>query len=270
MITRVLLVVAMAVMLGWQPAKADRNNLVIDLVDEPSSLDPHVQWNPDSYYVYRNIFDNLLTRDDQGQIAPRIATAWRDQRPESNSTSARALGSGAHSRSTTSCSRSAVINPEFAARSSTHRCGRGGERQVRIAPAGPTVLPAQLVVVGRAARPCRATATRNSTATRWAAAPLRARRARGAGSQRRHWGGRPPSCASSSTPSTPRDPRRRPGSRAGPIVPGSDEARQLQTTRAAGRWSSERARVDVPHDHARRPTRTSGCARRSASRSTAS
>jgi len=76
MIMRVL-VVAMAVMLGWQPAKADRNNLVIDLVDEPSSLDPHVQWNPDSYYVYRNIFDNLLTRDDQGQIAPQLATAWR-------------------------------------------------------------------------------------------------------------------------------------------------------------------------------------------------
>jgi peptide/nickel transport system substrate-binding protein len=77
MIMRLLLVVAMAAMLGSQPAKADRNNLVIDLVDEPSSLDPHVQWNPDSYYVYRNIFDNLLTRDDRGEIAPQIATAWR-------------------------------------------------------------------------------------------------------------------------------------------------------------------------------------------------
>ena len=38
---------------------AGKDRLVVDLVNEPSSLDPHVQWNPDSYYVYRNIFDNL-------------------------------------------------------------------------------------------------------------------------------------------------------------------------------------------------------------------
>lgn len=50
--------------------------LVIDLVNEPSSLDPHKQWNPDSYYVYRNIFDNILTRDDDGKIIPQIATEW--------------------------------------------------------------------------------------------------------------------------------------------------------------------------------------------------
>ena len=59
------------------PAQAGRDNLVVDLVNEPSSLDPHVQWNPDSYFVYRNIFDNLLTRDDAGAIVPQIATAWR-------------------------------------------------------------------------------------------------------------------------------------------------------------------------------------------------
>ncbi|MCR4265236.1 ABC transporter substrate-binding protein [Nitratireductor sp. ZSWI3] len=52
--------------------------LVIDLVNEPSSLDPHRQWNPDSYYVYRNIFDNLLTRNDAGEIVPQIATEWRN------------------------------------------------------------------------------------------------------------------------------------------------------------------------------------------------
>ena len=50
--------------------------LVIDLVSEPSTLDPHKQWNPDSYYVYRNIFDNLVTRDDDGNIVPQIATEW--------------------------------------------------------------------------------------------------------------------------------------------------------------------------------------------------
>ncbi|TGN57869.1 peptide ABC transporter [Paracoccus liaowanqingii] len=57
-------------------ALADAERLVIDLVNEPTTLDPHLQWNPDSYYVYRNIFDNLLTRDDEGQIVPQIATEW--------------------------------------------------------------------------------------------------------------------------------------------------------------------------------------------------
>ncbi|OWU74833.1 ABC transporter substrate-binding protein [Marinibacterium profundimaris] len=51
-------------------------DLTIDLTGEPSSLDPHMQWNPDSYYVYRNIFDNLVTRDNDGQIVPQIATEW--------------------------------------------------------------------------------------------------------------------------------------------------------------------------------------------------
>ncbi len=54
-----------------------KDQLVIDLVNEPSSLDPHKQWNPDSYYVYRNIFDNLVTRSDAGEIAPQIATEWK-------------------------------------------------------------------------------------------------------------------------------------------------------------------------------------------------
>jgi len=57
-------------------AFADAELLTVDLVNEPSSLDPHMQWNPDSYYVYRNIFDNLITRDDAGEIVPQIATQW--------------------------------------------------------------------------------------------------------------------------------------------------------------------------------------------------
>lgn len=51
-------------------------DLTIDLSGEPASLDPHMQWNPDSYYVYRNIFDNLVTRDNDGNIVPQIATSW--------------------------------------------------------------------------------------------------------------------------------------------------------------------------------------------------
>ncbi|WP_282091844.1 ABC transporter substrate-binding protein [Epibacterium ulvae] len=51
-------------------------DLTVDLSGEPSSLDPQLQWNPDSYYVYRNIFDNLLTRDNGGEIVPQIAVSW--------------------------------------------------------------------------------------------------------------------------------------------------------------------------------------------------
>lgn len=58
------------------PASA-KDLLTVDLINEPSTLDPQLQWNPDSYYVYRNIFDNLLTRDDKGEIAPEIAVEWK-------------------------------------------------------------------------------------------------------------------------------------------------------------------------------------------------
>ncbi len=51
-------------------------DFTVDLVNEPSSLDPHMQWNPDSYYVYRNIFDNLVTRDNDGKIVPQVAESW--------------------------------------------------------------------------------------------------------------------------------------------------------------------------------------------------
>ena len=56
------------------PAAA--RDITVDLAGEPSSLDPQVQWNPDSYYVYRNVFDNLVTRNDAGEIVPQIATEW--------------------------------------------------------------------------------------------------------------------------------------------------------------------------------------------------
>jgi peptide/nickel transport system substrate-binding protein len=54
-----------------------KDRFTVDLVNEPSSLDPQVQWNPDSYAVYRNIFDNLITRNDRGDITPQIATSWK-------------------------------------------------------------------------------------------------------------------------------------------------------------------------------------------------
>jgi len=68
---------ALVACLAAGQAEAAKDVLVIDLASEPASLDPQVQWNPDSYWVYRNIFDNLVTRDDQGKITPQIATAWK-------------------------------------------------------------------------------------------------------------------------------------------------------------------------------------------------
>jgi peptide/nickel transport system substrate-binding protein len=73
--TSMLLGAAMALGLAGGAAWA-KDQFVVDLVNEPASLDPHVQWNPDSYFVYRNIFDNLVTRTNDGEIVPEIATSW--------------------------------------------------------------------------------------------------------------------------------------------------------------------------------------------------
>ena len=66
---------------GPMPARADQALFVVDLPTDPASLDPHVQWDPDSYAVYRNIHDNLLTRDRSGKIVPSVATDWTYQSP---------------------------------------------------------------------------------------------------------------------------------------------------------------------------------------------
>ncbi|WP_061977505.1 ABC transporter substrate-binding protein [Aureimonas sp. AU20] len=53
-----------------------KETLTIDLPGEAATLDPHLQWNTESYTIYRNIFDNLLTRNAAGEIVPQIATKW--------------------------------------------------------------------------------------------------------------------------------------------------------------------------------------------------
>lgn len=58
-------------------AQGAKDTLSVDLPGEPASLDPHVQWDTDSYHVYRNIFDNLVTRNPDGKIVPQLANAWR-------------------------------------------------------------------------------------------------------------------------------------------------------------------------------------------------
>ncbi len=69
--------IGLGMALGAGVALASKDRFVVDLVNEPSSLDPHVQWNPDSYAVYRNVFDNLITRNNKGEITAQIATSWK-------------------------------------------------------------------------------------------------------------------------------------------------------------------------------------------------
>ncbi len=70
---------AATLLLTAAPAWAGRDLFVVDAVGSPASLDPHVQWDPDSYFVYRNVFDNLVTRDSFGKIVPQVATSWTYQ-----------------------------------------------------------------------------------------------------------------------------------------------------------------------------------------------
>ncbi len=72
--------VAVALVLAILPLSqsyAAKDTLVINLVGQPATVDPHKHWNHDSYAVYRNIFDNLLTRNTAGEIVPQVATSWK-------------------------------------------------------------------------------------------------------------------------------------------------------------------------------------------------
>jgi peptide/nickel transport system substrate-binding protein len=62
-------------------AQAPKDALVVDLPGDVATMDPHLQWDTESYTVYRNIFDNLVTRDTAGKIVPQVATAWHYSDP---------------------------------------------------------------------------------------------------------------------------------------------------------------------------------------------
>ncbi|MGH7125155.1 MAG: ABC transporter substrate-binding protein [Stellaceae bacterium] len=53
-----------------------KTTLTVDLPNDVATMDPQQQWDPDSYAVYRNIFDNLVTRDTSGKIVPQVAASW--------------------------------------------------------------------------------------------------------------------------------------------------------------------------------------------------
>jgi peptide/nickel transport system substrate-binding protein len=76
--TKLTFVAAILACLGTPlAAQTAKQVLTIDTPNDAATLDPHLQWDTDSYGVYRNIFDNLLTRDAMGKIVPQIATGWR-------------------------------------------------------------------------------------------------------------------------------------------------------------------------------------------------
>ena len=52
--------------------------LTVDLSSYPASLDPGLEYDTESYSVYRNIFDQLLHRNPTTeQVVPWLATSWK-------------------------------------------------------------------------------------------------------------------------------------------------------------------------------------------------
>jgi peptide/nickel transport system substrate-binding protein len=77
MILRHALAATLLLAASATPSLAGSDLFVVDLINNPASLDPQVQWDPDSYFVYRNVFDNLVTRDADGKIVGQVATSWK-------------------------------------------------------------------------------------------------------------------------------------------------------------------------------------------------
>ena len=69
---RRLLAAVVAVVLASPVLAQNRDQLTIDLPADVATMDPQIQWDTDSATVYRNLFDNLLTRDKTGQIVARM------------------------------------------------------------------------------------------------------------------------------------------------------------------------------------------------------
>lgn len=56
--------------------------LTVDQANSPATLDPGLQYDTDSYVVYRNIFDQLVRRDQKSlKIIPWVATSWKTTTP---------------------------------------------------------------------------------------------------------------------------------------------------------------------------------------------
>ena len=65
-----------------QASTGGATSLVADLGGYPATFDPGLQYDTDSYSVYRNIFDQLLHRDAKSnEIIPWLATSWKQTKP---------------------------------------------------------------------------------------------------------------------------------------------------------------------------------------------
>ena len=74
---RRLVLVFLVAFAGTPVLAQPKDALTVDLPGDVATMDPQLQWDTESYSVYRNIFDNLVTRDVSGKIVPQVATAWR-------------------------------------------------------------------------------------------------------------------------------------------------------------------------------------------------
>ena len=63
-------------------AAAGPATLTVDQANSPATLDPGLQYDTDSYVVYRNIFDQLVRRDQKTlEIVPWVASSWTNPTP---------------------------------------------------------------------------------------------------------------------------------------------------------------------------------------------
>lgn len=79
-LVRALLGSAALAALALAPAAvqaAGKETLLVTIAGDAATLDPHVQWDTDSYTVYRNIFDNIITRNAKGDIVPQVGKSWK-------------------------------------------------------------------------------------------------------------------------------------------------------------------------------------------------
>jgi peptide/nickel transport system substrate-binding protein len=67
---------------GAGPTGTGTTSLVADLGGYPATFDPGLQYDTDSYSVYRNIYDQLLHRDAKtNEVVPWLATEWKQTAP---------------------------------------------------------------------------------------------------------------------------------------------------------------------------------------------
>ena len=60
-----------------EPGKSQKTNLVVAQVSDAITMDPQKQGTMTTMNILINIFDTLVTRDENGNLAPALATEWK-------------------------------------------------------------------------------------------------------------------------------------------------------------------------------------------------